>query len=58
MAQKGENRTISSFVQSSIDHPTLKLAMEYFRLEDYDCFVTFAKRFGFKERSESEAQER
>ena len=38
-----EQKPISSLVQS-IEHPTVKLVMEYFRLEDYDCFVSFAKR--------------
>ena len=49
-------RPISSFVQS-IDDPTLKLAMEYFRIKDYDCFVSFVRRIGIKVETSASNQE-
>jgi hypothetical protein len=38
-----EQKPVSSLVKS-IEHPTVKLVMDYLKLEDYDCFVSFAKR--------------
>ncbi|HEV8386849.1 MAG TPA: hypothetical protein VGQ03_04425 [Nitrososphaera sp.] len=39
---------VSTFVQS-IDDPTIKMLMQYFKIGDYDCFVRFAQKSGLKE---------
>lgn len=36
---------VSTFVQS-IDDPTIKMVMQYFKIGDYDCFVRFAQKSG------------
>jgi hypothetical protein len=39
--------SVSTFVQS-IDDPTIRMVMQYFRIEDYDCFVRFAQKSGLR----------
>jgi hypothetical protein len=40
-----KQKSISSFVQS-IDDQSIRTIMKYFRIEDYDCFVNFARSSG------------
>jgi hypothetical protein len=48
LASKNEKLTpVSGFVQT-IDDPTIKMLMRYLKIEDYDCFVQFARRSGAK----------
>ena len=48
LASKNEKpASVSTFVQS-IDDPTIKMVMRYFKIEDYDCFVRFAQKSGLK----------
>ena len=48
LASKNEKpASVSTFVQS-IDDPTIRMVMQYFKIEDYDCFVRFAQKSGLK----------
>jgi len=40
-----KQKSISNFVQS-IDDQSIRMIMKYFRIEDYDCFVNFARSSG------------
>jgi len=48
VASKNEKPVpVSTFLQS-IDDPTIKMLMQYFKIGDYDCFVRFAQKSGIK----------
>ena len=48
LASRNEKQaSVSTFV-AAIDDPTIKMVMQYFKIEDYDCFVRFAQRSGLK----------
>ena len=51
-----EQKPISSFVQS-IDDMTIRTVMKYFRIEDYDCFVSFVQKTDVRLTSDSRNQE-
>jgi hypothetical protein len=57
LASKNEKPVpLSAFVQT-IDDPTIKTLMQYLRIEDYDCFVHFARKSGAKVALCNEAEE-
>ncbi|HKU49245.1 MAG TPA: hypothetical protein VJP79_04795 [Nitrososphaera sp.] len=54
-ALSDSQKPISSFVQS-IDDKSIRMIMKYFRIEDYDCFVNFARNTGSDIRTAAAAE--